>query len=127
MTVITVFNDITLAKDAAVSKTINLTNEEIPGLWNDTGALPVYPIAIQAEFTGTTGGSITITATWSISGKTQVAQAFLDGAGDVSAIVEGTGTCWDVLLLPVKPGSITITVTEDDIATITGLDLFLSY
>lgn len=123
---IVVFNDETIAKNAAISKIIGLKDilGELPALMNDTGAVPLWPISVQAEFAGT--GTITITLAWTISGKTWVAQAFL-GAGDVAVIASATGTCWDVAMLPAKADQLKVTVTETNVNPITQMDVFLNF
>lgn len=71
------------------------------------------------------GGTITITLKWSPNGKDFITQAAAAAVGsDVSAVTTGV-LAWDNFILPALAQAVEITVTENNAAPITNLDLDL--
>lgn len=70
-----------------------------------------------------TGGTITITLKWSPDGVNFITQAAA-AVGDVSAIASGN-LAWDNFVLPGIPQVVEITITEDNVAAVTDLDLVI--
>jgi len=106
------------------SEIVFLEQDLLQPVWDETGQAIYYPIGVQANFAG--AGSITITALWTIDGSNFVAVVFA-GTGDVSVITGATGTCWDILRLPVSATAVQFVVTETGVGAITDLDLVMSF
>lgn len=68
-----------------------------------------------------TGGTISVTLKWSPDGKSFVTQAAA-AVGDVANITTGN-VAWDNFVLPGIPQTVEITVTEENAAACTDLDI----
>ena len=70
-----------------------------------------------------TGGTISVTLKWSPDGKNFITQAAA-AVGDVTNITSGN-IAWDNFVLPGLAQAVEITVTEENVAAITDLDITL--
>ena len=119
MKLIQPYNDATIAQNSSITTVVNLGQYDLAYVYDDTNAGIILPITVQMNHTG---GTITLTANWSLNGKNWVAQAFA-GIGDVAGILAATGTGWDNLFVPAVASQLQIVCTEDNAAACTQFDL----
>ena len=122
MEVVEVFKNITIAKNTAQTKIVQMDTRKHTPFYN-SGAK--FQVIIEYTKSGTTS-DITITASVTTNGITWYALTLdgASGANDVTASTAAAGWDENETLHPIK--AIKVTVTENDAAALTDLDLVVA-
>ena len=122
MEIVEVFKNIAVAKNTALTKIVQMDTRKHTPFYN-SGAK--FQVIIEYTKSGTTS-DITITASVTTNGITWYALTLdgASGANDVTGVTAAAGWDENETLHPIK--AISVTVTENDAAALTDLDLVVA-